>query len=670
MPSTVTNRLQGLTTSVAVKPPCVAVTTANITLSGLQTINGTTVAEDDRVLVKDQSTASQNGIYLASTGSWTRAKDFDGELDAVQGTIVLVRNGVADGAIYELTTANPITIGTTSLTFELREDPATTYVQTSAEISAGVTPSNTSIQPQNGLPKRYGAAGDGVTNDTTALASADSANGFGMIDGGGFTYLVSSTLPASPLPAGLNFFNGRITCTQTVSDTLDGYSVTLFGYGAGASNTFIPEQHAAGGGIFYASGNHVVAIGRDALGLNTTGRRMTSVGSKALGSNTTGTYNTACGSHALQDNTTGEENVAVGVQALQKNTTASNNVAVGTGAALLNQTGALNTVVGDHALRDSVTGDHNVAVGAQAMLAANGASDCVGIGYQSLSAALTGSFNTAIGSAALGSITSGTNGTAVGRRALAACTGSENTAVGADAAVAVTSGTRIVAVGRNALSTSTTADNSTAIGHAALAAATGTNNTAVGRAAGTAVSTGTGNTFVGQQAGASVTSGINNTAVGNTAESAATTFDNCTAIGYQAASAASNQVTLGNASIATLRCQQTSITALSDARFKRNIRPFELPDAFLDEVEIVVYEWIAEDMPQGPQVGVIAQQLDELQQRYGVEWLGLVDKTNPDRWEATPGKILFYLIQRVQRQSVTLRTFEDRVAALEAIVVP
>jgi hypothetical protein len=168
MPSTATDRLNGLSTSVAVKPPCVAVTSANITLSGLQTIGGVTVVEGDRVLVRSQSTASQNGVYNASSGSWTRAADFDGNRDVVQGTLVLVRNGVADGAIYEITTANPITIDSSSIAFELRDDPAITYDQTQAEIDAGVTPVNY-VYPPHIDSRRLDAKCDGVTDDTTKL---------------------------------------------------------------------------------------------------------------------------------------------------------------------------------------------------------------------------------------------------------------------------------------------------------------------------------------------------------------------------------------------------------------------------------------------------------------------------------------------------------------------
>ena len=58
------------------KASCVVATTANITLSGEQTIDGVTTSSS-RVLVKNQGTSSQNGIYVSSSGAWTRALDMD-----------------------------------------------------------------------------------------------------------------------------------------------------------------------------------------------------------------------------------------------------------------------------------------------------------------------------------------------------------------------------------------------------------------------------------------------------------------------------------------------------------------------------------------------------------------------------------------------------------------
>lgn len=190
MPSTATAILDGLSTSVAVKAPCRTVAISNITLSGLQTISGYTTIEDDRVLVKGQTNAVDNGIYMASTGSWTRAKDADGNRDLVQGTLVLVRSAVADGNLWELTTANPIVIGTTALTFELRDDPAITYDQTEAEIAAGVTPTNYAFIAGN--PRRQGAPIDGTTSARAAFAAQDSTGEQVYVTRG--TYLIDSNI--------------------------------------------------------------------------------------------------------------------------------------------------------------------------------------------------------------------------------------------------------------------------------------------------------------------------------------------------------------------------------------------------------------------------------------------------------------------------------------------
>jgi hypothetical protein len=171
MPSTATSILDGLSTSVAVKAPCRTVATSNITLAGLQTISGYTTVENDRVLVVGQTTQADNGIYLASTGNWTRAKDADGTRDLVQGTRVIVRSTTADGIEYELTTANPITIGTTALVFTLRYGANATYDQTAGELAAGVIPVNTSKQPGEVL--RYGDnTTPGTTNVVTHIQAA------------------------------------------------------------------------------------------------------------------------------------------------------------------------------------------------------------------------------------------------------------------------------------------------------------------------------------------------------------------------------------------------------------------------------------------------------------------------------------------------------------------
>lgn len=134
MPSTITDRLNGLTTSVAVKAPCRAATTAAITLSGEQTIDGVSVVSGDRVLVKNQSTATENGIYVANSGDWTRATDFDGSRDVVGGTQISVLSGTANAKTYWRVggSDSSVAIGADSVSFEaagLSDSAAHTFEQ-------------------------------------------------------------------------------------------------------------------------------------------------------------------------------------------------------------------------------------------------------------------------------------------------------------------------------------------------------------------------------------------------------------------------------------------------------------------------------------------------------------------------------------------------------------
>ena len=130
---TTTDRVAGLNGSVGFKAPCRAATTAAITLSGEQTIDGIAIVSGDRVLVKNQASGVDNGIYLASTGGWSRALDFDGVRDARNGTLVYVTSGSTNGMkVWAMSATDPVTVGTTSLSFTsvISLTSATPFAQT------------------------------------------------------------------------------------------------------------------------------------------------------------------------------------------------------------------------------------------------------------------------------------------------------------------------------------------------------------------------------------------------------------------------------------------------------------------------------------------------------------------------------------------------------------
>ena len=74
-----------------------AATTGPITLSGIQTIDGVSLAANDRVLVKDQADASTNGIYLVASGAWSRATDYDEALEISQSAVYVLAGGSVNG---------------------------------------------------------------------------------------------------------------------------------------------------------------------------------------------------------------------------------------------------------------------------------------------------------------------------------------------------------------------------------------------------------------------------------------------------------------------------------------------------------------------------------------------------------------------------------------------
>lgn len=96
-------------------------TTANIVLSGIQTVDGVLLPVDSRVLVKDQTQAKDNGIYVVPAGgAWKRAQDADASVEVTPGLFVSVEKGTANGdSVWQLVTDAPIVLGTTALAFEM-----------------------------------------------------------------------------------------------------------------------------------------------------------------------------------------------------------------------------------------------------------------------------------------------------------------------------------------------------------------------------------------------------------------------------------------------------------------------------------------------------------------------------------------------------------------------
>lgn len=210
MPATAIDAIDGLTTSVAVKAPCITFSDTDITLAGLQTFQGITLVEGDRHLCVGQANPIDNGIYRASTGTWVRAADFDGNRDAVRGTLVPV-NANEGAALFELTSSNPVRIGTSALTFVLRYGANVRYDVTAAELTAGAFVVN-ALRPPGHL-YRYGTnTFPGVTDMASAFHAA-----LAQAYAGGSEVV----LPAGVI--GLSF----VTITSAVRIRTEGFATVL-----------------------------------------------------------------------------------------------------------------------------------------------------------------------------------------------------------------------------------------------------------------------------------------------------------------------------------------------------------------------------------------------------------------------------------------------------------
>jgi phage-related tail fiber protein len=176
MTSPSTDRRYGLNAGIAIKAPCVAATTAAITLNGEQTIDGVSVVTGDRVLVKNQSSSADNGIYVCDSGDWTRDIDANGNRDIVNGTLVKVNGGSTNAAgLWVTSTTDPCTIGTTAITYANSGviSGLSTYSVATASQTAFTVPVYAAggyLQvTRNGLVQRLGASYDYVETNTTTI---------------------------------------------------------------------------------------------------------------------------------------------------------------------------------------------------------------------------------------------------------------------------------------------------------------------------------------------------------------------------------------------------------------------------------------------------------------------------------------------------------------------
>lgn len=210
-------------------------TTADITLSGTQTIDGVAVVAGDRVLVKDQTTASANGIYVVAAGAWSRATDADTSAEVTAGLFTFVSEGAtqADSG-WVLITNDAITLGTTALTFVQfsgagQIDAGTGMSKTGNTLNVGTASATRIVVNADTIDLASGIATPGtyqaVTVDTygrvTSGSNPTTLSGYGITD-------------AQPLDATLTALAGvTVAANQyiyaTAADTFTVGTISAFG---------------------------------------------------------------------------------------------------------------------------------------------------------------------------------------------------------------------------------------------------------------------------------------------------------------------------------------------------------------------------------------------------------------------------------------------------------
>lgn len=220
-----------------VKKSAKAATTANITLSGLQTIDGISLVAGDRVLVKNQTSSATNGIYIVNASTWTRAPDAD-TVSKLAGAILNIDSGTVNGGLrFDTDLKTTDTLGTTTMSWNRSVDTGMASSVTPAALgtaAVGTSENYARADHVHAAPTTVtGNAGTATKLQTARTISLTGAvTGSGSFDG-------SANLSIAATVTGLGAVNGIATLDSTgkvpstqlpsyVDDVLEYASVAAF----------------------------------------------------------------------------------------------------------------------------------------------------------------------------------------------------------------------------------------------------------------------------------------------------------------------------------------------------------------------------------------------------------------------------------------------------------
>jgi hypothetical protein len=219
------------------KAACAVATTVNITLSGLQTIDTYTTVAGDRVLVKNQSTSSQNGIYIASASAWTRSTDMD-VWSEVPGAYTVILNGGQANTGWVCTATTSGTIGVTAMPWVQFSAASTYFAGTGLTLSANTfSITNTGVTAASvGSASKTLIATVNAQGQLTALADTNIAISNSQVSGLG----TMSTQNANAVAITGGTINGAViggTSAAAVTGTTVTATSQFSGPGTGLTGT-------------------------------------------------------------------------------------------------------------------------------------------------------------------------------------------------------------------------------------------------------------------------------------------------------------------------------------------------------------------------------------------------------------------------------------------------